>query len=163
MVLKGDSCMLNGRKPLFVPEWTDEPVMSPCLVLRVSRLGKEIDVRFADRYYDAIAPGVDFAAADALRDAQAKRQSWTKAIAFDYSLALGEWCDKSSRFVWEGCPQAEWLLTPEQAISEASRVMTVRQGDLIYIQSQQPPQGIRREQILRATLDGIEKLYCKIK
>jgi hypothetical protein len=24
MVLKGDSCLLNGRKPMFVPDWTKE-------------------------------------------------------------------------------------------------------------------------------------------
>lgn len=157
MVLKGDSSLLNGRKPLFIPDWTQEPAATPCIILRISRLGKEIAERFADRYYDAVAPGMDFIAADRLREAQAKGSSWTQAIAFDYSLAIGEWCDKNE---WT---DGEWVMTPEEAIAEASRWMTIRQGDLIYIQAKQSPMPLQREQILRSVINGEEKLYCKIK
>ena len=169
MVLKCDSCLLNGRKPLFVPDWTNEPVVTPCIILRVSRLGKEIAPRFASRYFDAIAPGADFAAADLLRKAQAEGGSWIEAIAFDYSLAIGEWSltsegtkNEGTMFEWEGLSK-EWLLTPEEAIAQVSRVMTIRQGDLIYIQAKQEPQPIERDQVIHATLNGEEKLYCKIK
>ena len=165
-VLKGDSCMLNGRKPLFVPDWTQEPVMTPCMILRVSRLGKEISTRFADRYYDAVAPGADFAAADLLRDAQTQGKPWTQALAFDYSLALGEWLSKEEvkrDGVADEWRDVVWLLTPEEAIAAASKIMTIRQGDLIYIQAKQAAEPIAREQIIRATKQGQEKLYCKIK
>ena len=91
MVLKGDSCLLNGRKPMFISDWTQELGVTDCIILRVSRLGKEVALKFADRYYDAIAPGADFIAMDTLREAQATQQPWTKALAFDYSLAIGEW------------------------------------------------------------------------
>ena len=91
MVLKGDSCLLNGRKPMFIPDWTNELGVTNCIILRVSRLGKEIAPRFANRYYDAVAPGADFTALDKLREAQAAGKPWTEAIAFDYSLAIGEW------------------------------------------------------------------------
>lgn len=160
MVLKGDSCLLNGRKPMFVPDWTNELGVTECVVLRVSRLGKEIALRFADRYYDAIAPGADFVALDLLREAKAKGEPWTKAIAFDYSLAIGEWCEIQRDK--EPCA-TEWLLTPEQAIAAASKVMTIRQGDLIYIQAKQTPRPIQKEEIIRKEINGEEKLYCKIK
>ena len=61
---KGDSCLLNGRKPFFLPEGVPEIGATECLILRVSRLGKEIAPRFADRYYDAVAPGADFISMD---------------------------------------------------------------------------------------------------
>ncbi len=162
LVLKGDSCLLNGRKPLFIPDWTEEPVYTPCMILRISRLGKEIAARFADRYYDAIAPGLDFTAEDLLRKAQVEGGSWTEAIAFDFSLAIGEWGEKEGWQIDEW-RETEWLMTPEEAIERASRVMTIRQGDLIYIQAKQAPQRIEREQVIRATQQGEEKLYCKIK
>ena len=57
MVLKGDSCLLNNRKPMFVPDWTQELGVTECMILRVSRLGKGIARKFASRYYDAVAPG----------------------------------------------------------------------------------------------------------
>jgi 2-keto-4-pentenoate hydratase/2-oxohepta-3-ene-1,7-dioic acid hydratase in catechol pathway len=164
MVLKGDSCLLNGRKPFFMPDWTNEVGVTPCLILRVSRLGKEIAPKFADRYYDAVAPGEDFIAMDIAREAEKAGKPWTKAIAFDYSLALGEWIDKDDGLTVNGDKMdGMWLLTPDQAIAQASKVMTIRQGDLIYIQAQQAPRRVEKEEIIRVEINGEEKLYCKIK
>ena len=161
MVLKGDSCLLNGRKPMFVPDWTKELGVTECLILRVSRLGKEIAPRFANRYYDAVAPGADFTAVDKLREAQTAGRSWTESIAFDFSLAVGEWVLPSTTAYR---PQnGEWLLTPEDAIAQASKIMTIRQGDLIYIQANKPPRIAQKEEIIRVEIEGEEKLYCKIK
>ena len=156
MVLKGDSCLLNGRKPFFMPDWTNEVGVTPCLILRVSRLGKEISPKFAHRYYDAITPGVDFIALDVAREAQQAGKPWTKAIAFDYSLAIGEWMNGE----WMN---GEWCMSPEEAIAQASKVMTIRQGDLIYIQVKQAPRRVEKEEIIRVEINGEEKLYCKIK
>ena len=132
MVLKGDSCLLNGRKPMFIPDWTNELGVTECIILRVSRLGKEIAPRFANRYYDAVAPGADFTALDKLREAQAAGKPWTEAIAFDYSLAIGEWINNDEMSATT-LLNDELIISPEEAISEASKVMTIRQGDLIYI------------------------------
>ena len=161
MVLKGDSCLLNGRKPFFMPEGASEIGMTPCLILRVSRLGKEIALKFADRYYEAVAPGADFIALDKAREAQAQGKPWTQALAFDYSLALGEWTEVKSEGMKE--LMSELILSPEEAIVEASRVMTIRQGDLIYIQAKQSLRMVQKEEIIRVTIDGEDKLYCKIK
>ena len=161
MVLKGDSCLLNGRKPLFMPEWTKELGVTECMILRVSRLGKEIAPKFADRYYDAVAPGADFIAMDLAREAEQAGRPWTQALAFDYSLAIGEWLEGVKELKNEG--MKEWLLSPEEAIAKASKVMTIRQGDLIYIQKRQAPRPVNKEEIIRVEIDGEEKLYCKIK
>jgi 2-keto-4-pentenoate hydratase/2-oxohepta-3-ene-1,7-dioic acid hydratase in catechol pathway len=56
-----------------------------------------------------------------------------------------------------------YLLSPEEAIAEASKVMTIRQGDLIYIHKKQAPRRVQKEEIIRCEIDGEEKLYCKIK
>lgn len=160
MVLKGDSCLLNGRKPLFIPDWTTDLGVTECLILRVSRLGKEIAPKFASRYYDAVAPGADFVAQDVLREVQSAGRPWTQALGFDYSLAIGEWSEVQSDKIQS---TKEWVMTPEEAIAEASRVMTIRQGDLIYIQRRQAPRTVHKEDIIRIEINGEEKLYCKIK
>lgn len=162
IVLKGDSCLLNGRKPMFMPDRTKELGVTDCLILRVSRLGKEIALPFASRYYDAIAPGADFAALDILREAQAEGKPWTEALAFDYSLAIGEWINNDERSATTLLNE-KWILSPDEAIVEASKLMTIRQGDLIYIQRAQAPHLVQKEEIIRVEIDGKEKLYCKIK
>ena len=162
MVLKGDSCLLNGRKPLFIPDWTKELGVTECMVLRVSRLGKEIAPKFANRYYDAVAPGADFIAMDVAREAQTQGKPWTRALAFDYSLAIGEWINNDEMSA-TALLNDELIITPEEAIAEASKVMTIRQGDLIYIQVKSAPRKVEKEEIIRKELDGEERLYCKIK
>jgi len=157
IVLKGDSCLLNGRKPMFIPDHTQELGVTECIILRISRLGKEIAPKFADRYYDAIAPGADFIALDRLRELQASGRPWTQALAFDYSLAIGTFSDE--RLAISG----DYVVSPEEAIAQASKLMTIRQGDLIYIQKNEAPRAVQREEIIRCETDGKETLYCKIK
>jgi len=55
------------------------------------------------------------------------------------------------------------IISPQEAIVEASKLMTIRQGDLIYIQAAQAPRKVQKEEILRIEVEGEEKLYCKIK
>ena len=155
MVLKNDSCLLNNSKPLFVPEWTEDLRATRCLVLRVSRLGKCVEERFADRYYDAVAFGMDFVAWDVIQRARSEGHSWTEALGFDYSLAVGSWMEQ--------VPEGDWTVSPEQAIAMVSSRMTIRQGDLIYITAKCPPQPVQREQVLQIDQDGETKLFCRIK
>jgi 2-keto-4-pentenoate hydratase/2-oxohepta-3-ene-1,7-dioic acid hydratase in catechol pathway len=162
IVLKGDSCLLNGRKPFFTPEGASEIGVTPCIILRVSRLGKEIAPKFANRYYDAVAPGADFIDISKAREAQKAGRPWTEALAFDYSLAIGEWISNDEM---SATPllNDELIISPEEAVAQASKTMTIRQGDLIYIQAKQAPRPVQREEIIRVEIDGEEKLYCKIK
>ena len=52
---------------------------------------------------------------------------------------------------------------PDEAIVEASKVMTIRQGDLIYIQKRCAPRPVQKEEVIRIETEGEEQLYCKIK
>ena len=159
IVLKGDSCLLVNRKPIFSPDWTADLRVTPCVVLRVSRLGKSIEPRFADRYYDAVAPGADFVAWDKLNEAIANGSSWTPATGFDYSLAVGEWVTGDGlQVTGDGL-----VVSIEEAIAEASRLMTIRQGDLIYIHQRVLPRPMKRDEVIEGPDWAKEKLYCKVK
>ena len=184
VVLKSDSSLLVNRKPLFVPDWLHELQALPCWVLRVSRLGKCIAPRFASRYYDAVAAGVDFFSADKLREALAEGRPWTEAVAFENSLAVGEMEEVGSKKSEVGSKKLEvrWELrrgdemieqmtwAPEgmqdaldQAVARVSDLLTIRQGDLIYVAMNTRPWQLQQEDILRCTNDEQERLYCKIK
>ena len=160
MVLKSDSCMLVNRKPFFTPDDAQDLRMTRCVVLRVSRLGKSIEQRFADRYYDAVAPGLDFVVWDKLEEARRNGSSWTEALDFDYSLAIGEWIDKGE---WLKVKGEGLLISPEEAIEQASRLMTIRQGDLIYIDTTESARQVERNEVIEGPEWAKDKLYCKIK
>ena len=90
ILLKGDSALLVNRKPFFVPDCTSRVVGYPALALRVCRLGKNIDARFASRYYDAIALALDIQADDLRALASSEGLPWTTAVSLDGSFPVGE-------------------------------------------------------------------------
>lgn len=157
MILKGDSCLLNNRKPFFLPADKESIHITPCIVLRISRLGKHIAPKFAHRYYDAIANGADFADAQRLAEARKNGHAWTEALAFDYSLAIGE-MQPIVQTVTERPDNACLLISEADAIARASELMTIRQGDLIYIQLAEGSRRVLREEVIEAP-----GLYCKVK
>ncbi|MCQ2340846.1 MAG: hypothetical protein MJZ48_00065 [Paludibacteraceae bacterium] len=143
--MKCDASLLNQRKPFFVPDWAQDFRYIPCVVARICRLGKCIDQRYAARYYDAVASGLDFVAYDLLNT------HYAQATAFDNSLCVGEW-----RTTTEADETTRQQIA--QAIHQASQIVTLRMGDLVYIDLAQEAQPILLEQIIEDNL-----LYCKIK
>ena len=151
MVLKGDSSLLVNRKPFFIPDWSTDVRMTPCVVLRVSRLGKNIGSRFANRYYDSMALGVNIIAADYVAQGD-----WVRGFAFDYSLPVGEFAPIEQ-------PIEGLVLDIDTAVEIASKVMTIRQGDLIVVDRDIAARALLPEEVIREEKDGKEVLYCKIK
>lgn len=152
MVLKGDSSLLVNRKPFFIPDWSNNIRMRECVVLRVSRLGKNIGSRFATRYYDAAALGLNIWAEDYLQ-----ADDFARAWAFDYSMVVGQFLDLTH------CQVYDTILSFDEAIHRASEVMTLRQGDMIFIDRQVADRPLVTEEVI-TILDGDkELLYCKIK
>ncbi|MCQ2345151.1 MAG: fumarylacetoacetate hydrolase family protein [Paludibacteraceae bacterium] len=133
---------MNQKKPFFIPDWSTDIQMVRCQVVRICRLGKCIQSKFAYRYYDAIAPGVDFRARDYMES------NWAQATAFDNSLCVGEW----------ETPSGEANSSIDDAIAQVSRIVTLRNGDLIFIDEPSESQPIEKEMTIED-----KNLYCKIK
>jgi 2-keto-4-pentenoate hydratase/2-oxohepta-3-ene-1,7-dioic acid hydratase in catechol pathway len=152
MVLKSDSSLLVNRKPFFIPDWSKDIRMTPCWVLRVSRLGKHISTRFASRYYDKVAPALNICAADYL-----EKGDMVRAWAFDYSLPMGVFADAGN------VVDRDTIISFDEAISIASQVMTIRQGDLVFVECSIPARTLEKEEVITATIGDQELLYCKVK
>ena len=97
--------------------------------------------------------GADFMAYDVLQEARQAQHAWTQGLDFDYSLAVGEWHDAESVPV-----QRELLIDSAAAIAQASQLMTIRQGDLIYIQQRSGRRPVTHEDLIED-----KGLYCKVK
>lgn len=145
--LKPDTALLRNNDPFYIPEWTGNLHHEVELVLRICRLGKNIEIKFAHRYYDAISLGIDFTARDVQSELMRKGLPWEKAKAFDYSAAIS-----SKFFPLNSFPELQKIRfrldvnnqTVQQATSELmifgfdeiishiSKFMTLKIGDLIY-------------------------------
>lgn len=170
MVLKGDSALLVNRKPFFVPDNAERPVACPCLVVRVSRLGKCISESFATRYYDAVALALDIRDQRLQEQASAQGTPWTAAISMDGSFPVGAFvAPENAGHARFALGETTWLDTTIReadicrCVAEISRTMTIRQGDMLYFPLADTTIPLGRDEAVSAWLGEGQNLYCKIK
>jgi hypothetical protein len=60
-------------------------------------------------------------------------------------------------------PSVNTIISYEEAIQRASEIMTLRQGDLIFIDREEKERPLVKEEIITYELNNNELLYCKIK
>src|SRR4028119_1096873 len=89
--MKPKSALLQAHTPFYYPEFTNELHYECELVLRISKNGKYIQERFANKYYDALTVGIDFTARDIQTELKEKGLPWEKAKAWDNSAVIGKW------------------------------------------------------------------------
>ncbi len=145
--MKPDSSLLRNNEPFYIPDWTKEVHHEIELVIKINRLGKNIEKRFAHRYFDEIGLGIDFTARDIQNKLKEKGLPWEKAKAFDQSAVLGNvFIDKavfpvqdniSFKLKINGNPVQEgnselMIFSFEEIISNVSKYVTLKIGDLIY-------------------------------
>ena len=145
--MKPDSSLLRNNDPFYIPEWTNDVHHEIELVLKINRLGKNIEKRFAHRYYNEIGLGIDFTARDVQQKLKEKGLPWEKAKAFDQAAVLGnEFVDKSAitnlkkipfRLLVNGELKQDgnselMIYSFEDIISHVSKYVTLKIGDLIY-------------------------------
>jgi acylpyruvate hydrolase len=144
--MKPDSALLKDNKPFFLPDFSQEIHYEIELVIKIGRLGKNIEAKFAHRYYDEIGLGIDFTARDIQRQLIEKGLPWEKAKAFDSSAVLGKFLpkeelgdmgqilfslNKNGEVVQSG--SSSLMIFPFDTIIEhVSKYVTLKIGDLIY-------------------------------
>ena len=145
--LKPDSAILPKRVPFYIPELTNDLHYEVELLVKINRLGKHIEERFANEYYSQIGLGIDFTARDLQKECKSKGLPWEKAKAFDGSAIIGkEFIDKSefesvqdiSFSLNKNGDQVQlgnskdMIFTIDAIISYVSQFFTLKIGDIIY-------------------------------
>lgn len=87
--LKPDSAILKNNKPFFIPDFSSDLHYEAEVVLRISKLGKGIQRKYAYRYFDAITVGIDFTARDMQQRLAAAGMPWELSKTFDGAAPLG--------------------------------------------------------------------------
>ena len=144
--LMPSTCIIQRNKPFFYPDFSKDIHHEVELVLKISRVGKNIDEKFAHRYYDQIGIGIDFTARDLQKIAKEKGLPWEKAKAFDGAAPLGLFLDKSTfddpgnipfslringDLVQQG-NSGDMIFSFDQLISYVSKFFSLQIGDLIF-------------------------------
>jgi len=144
--MKPDSSLLLDNRHFYIPGFSNEVHYEVELVVKINRLGKSIEAKYAHRYYDEIGLGVDFTARDVQRALIEKGLPWEKAKAFDSAAVLGgfvaaqDFADlgqidfsllKNSELVQSGNSR-DMIFSVDTIIEYISQFVTLKIGDLIY-------------------------------
>ena len=116
------------------------------MVLKISKEGKHIQKKFADRYFEEIGIGIDFTVRDLQDKCKAKGLPWEIAKAFNGSAPIGDFLEVSFfkdfndinfHLLINGQEKqkgntAMMLFDFGTIIEYVSKFFTLKKGDLIY-------------------------------
>ncbi len=94
--LTPDTSILPKNQPFFIPHFSNNVHHEVEILVKISKVGKHIDKKFAAKYYNEIGLGIDFTARDLQSELKTKGLPWEKAKAFDGAAVIGKWLSKNN-------------------------------------------------------------------
>jgi len=152
--LKPDTAILLKKQPFFIPDFSNDVHYEVEVLVKIKKVGKYIQSKFAHKYYDEIGLGIDFTARDLQNELKEKGLPWEKAKSFDGAAVIGEkWIDKNSfqninninfslqkneEEVQKG-NTSDMLWKIDEIIEYVSQYFTLKIGDIIFTGT---PEGV---------------------
>ena len=176
---KPDTALLRNNDPFYVPDFSQDLHYETELVVKINRLAKCIEEKFASRCYDEVGLGIDFTARDVQRECMEKGLPWEICKAFDHSAAvspefipLAELGGDVQKLRFEMRLNGEirqqgdtslMIFSVDKIISYVSRFMTLKIGDLIFTGTPVGVGAVKPGDRLEASLEGRKLLDFDIK
>jgi 2-keto-4-pentenoate hydratase/2-oxohepta-3-ene-1,7-dioic acid hydratase in catechol pathway len=175
LFLKPDSSIIQKNQPFFIPEFSKEIHYEAEIILKFDKLGKHIDKKFSNKYYNQISLGIDFTARDLQEKLKKSGQPWEKAKSFDNSALVGDWIDvnnfqdindinfclKLNNEIVQSSNSSNMIWKIDDLVTEVSNYFTLKIGDILFTGT---PEGVGKVSI-GDVLDGFleEKKVFSIK
>ena len=175
--LKPDTAILLKGQPFFIPEFSQDVHHEVEVLVRINRIGKHIQPKFASKYYDEISLGIDFTARDLQAQLKAKGLPWEKAKGFDGAAVVGKWIakqelpsvdklnfalNKNNETVQES-NTALMLWKIDELIAYISQFFTLKIGDIIFTGTPAGVGPVVINDVLVGELEGRELFNIKVK
>jgi len=174
--IKPDSAVLPKEQDFYIPEFSNDIHYEVELLVRIKKVGKHIQPRFAHKYYDEIGLGIDFTARDLQKNLKEKGLPWEKAKGFDGAAVIGKWVPKSDlppidnlhfallkngQTVQEG-HTARMLWKVDELISYVSAFFMLKKGDILFTGTPAGVGRVKPNDYLSGTLEGEEMFSLNI-
>jgi 2-keto-4-pentenoate hydratase/2-oxohepta-3-ene-1,7-dioic acid hydratase in catechol pathway len=174
--MKPDSAVLLKNNPFIIPPFSEDIHYEVEILVKINRIGKFIEQKYAHKYYDEIGLGIDFTARDLQSRLKEKGLPWEKAKAFDGSAVIGKYVDKSNldlenikfqllkngQVVQDG-ESSHMLWKIDELIGYVSQYFTLKIGDVIFTGTPAGVGQVQPNDELRGILEGKEMFQIKVK
>ncbi|MDA0200597.1 MAG: fumarylacetoacetate hydrolase family protein [Bacteroidetes bacterium] len=175
--IKPDTALLQKNHHFFIPHFSDQIHHEVEVLVKINRIGKHIEEKFAPKYYQQIGLGIDFTARDLQHALKEKGLPWEKAKAFDGSALIGDWLDKNelddlnhlhfelikNGTVIQKGNTNQMLWTIDALIAEISKFFTLKIGDVIFTGTPAGVGPVAKNDVLEGHLEGQKMFSVKIK
>jgi acylpyruvate hydrolase len=167
--LKPDTAILKDNEPFYHPDFSNDVHYEVEIVLKINKVGKNIEAKFAHKYYDEIGIGIDFTARDLQSKLKEKGLPWEKAKAFNGSAPISGFVPKSQ---FLDLQHLNFHLDVNGETKQKgntlmmlwnSKYFTLKTGDLIFTGT---PAGVGKVVVgdkLTAFIEGVEMLNFEVK
>lgn len=144
--MKPETAMIVKNRPFFLPDFSNDIHYEVELLVRINKLGKSIQKKFAHTYYDEIGLGIDFTARDLQQKVRSEGLPWEITKSFDGSAIIGTFLPKSQfadlnnipfhlklndRIVQQG-NTSDMIFDIDTVIEYVSQFVTLKIGDIIF-------------------------------
>ena len=175
--MKADSSILGKRVPFFIPDFSNDVHYEVELLVKINKLGKFIDKKFAGKYYNEIGLGIDFTARDLQDSLKSKGLPWEKAKSFDGSAVIGNWMPKNAfkdinninfslernnKVVQKG-NTGHMLWKIDEIIEYVSKYFTLKIGDIIFTGTPAGVGKVEPDDILNGYIEDKQLFSVRIK
>ena len=174
--LKPDSAILIDKNPFIIPPFSNDIHYEVEVLVKINRLGKFIDQKFAHKYYEEVGLGIDFTARDLQSELKGKGLPWEKAKAFDGSAVIGKFINKkglnldnlgfqlykNGELVQNGNTK-HMLWKIDEIISYVSQFFTLKIGDIIFTGTPEGVGKVNSNDVLRGKLNAQENFSVNVR
>ncbi len=174
--MKPDSAIFRQRDAFYIPDWTNDVHYELEVVIKLNRLGKNIESKFAHKYYSEVTVGIDFTARDVQTRLKQKGLPWEKAKAFDQSAVVGEYVSaegleienldfelyRNGKLAQQG-NTSQMIYSVADMIEHCSQYFTLKIGDLLFTGTPKGVSSVKVGDILEGYIAGQKVLNVKVK
>lgn len=175
--MKPDTAVVQKQFPFVLPEFSSDVHHEVEVLVKINKVGKYIDAKFAHKYYDEIGLGIDFTARDLQAKLKEKGLPWEKAKAFDGSAVVGDFIPKSelgdlNNITFELTNNGEtvqkghtgnMLWKIDELVAYVSQYFTLRTGDIIFTGTPEGVAKVNPGDVLEGTLEGKKLFRIQVK
>lgn len=175
--IKPDSAILLKQHPFVIPEFSEDIQHEVEIIVKISKVGKYIDAKFAHKYYDEISVGIDFTARDLQNKLKSKGLPWEKAKAFDGSAVIGEFVSKDqfasledinfellkNGAVAQKGNSSLMLWKIDELVAYVSQFFTLKIGDIIFTGTPEGVAAVQPDDVLEGYLEGQQLFRIQVK
>ena len=175
--MKPETAVPRPVEDFYYPDFSEDIHHEVELVVKINKVGKNIEEKFAHKYYDEIGIGIDFTARDLQAKLKGKGLPWELAKAFNGSAPVSDFVPKTQFADVQNIAfsldvngetrqqgnTSMMLYKIDYLISFVSQYFLLKKGDLLFTGTPKGVAAVKIGDTLKLSIEGKEMLQVNVK